>query len=146
MATQKDQKSRHANSAKLMIGNDEVAEIISLNVQEDSGADAVRVVGSAYAQEHNHNFVSVSASFQRVVYKKGKLLKYNLGGTSILELPPFDVHAYDRTDGQLLFKLKTCTLTSRDLGINANTRFSSNVRVQGLMLVSTDGEGKVLAT
>lgn len=146
MATLKDQKSRHANTAKLMIGTVEVGEVISLSVQEDTGADPVQIVGSPYAQEHNHNRVTVSVSFQRVIFKKSALAKYNVGGTNILTLPPFDVHAYDKQDGgALLFKVKDVTLTSRDLSVQANQRMMSNLRGMGIMLVSTDGQGKVLA-
>lgn len=146
MATLKDQKARHANTAQLKIDETVVGEAISVSIQEDTGADGVYIVGSAYAQEHNHNRVSVSVSFQRVIFKMSTLAKYNLGGQNILTLPPVVVHAYDKQDGgTLLFKVKDVTLTSRDLTLQANQRMMSNVRGQGIMMLSTNGYGKALA-
>lgn len=145
MAPQKTANARHANNAKLMIDNQIVGEAMNVSVQEDTGLDGVYIVGTAYAQEHNHNRVSVSVSISRVVFKKGSLVKYGVGGGNILTLPTFDVHAYDKSDSAMLFKVKDCTMGGRSLNLSANQRIGSDLRCQGILLVATDANGQVVA-
>jgi hypothetical protein len=146
MATVNGAQTRHANTAKIMIGNDVIAECISVSVREDTGADPVHITGTPLPIEHTHNRYSVQVSISRVVFKKGKLARYGVGGTSILEIPLMTIQGYDKADSALLFKVVDCTLSGRSLTINANTRLASDVSLMGLMTIATDSTGKPISS
>ena len=145
MATQLGSKSNHANNAKVMIGNTVIGEAVGISIQEDTGMDGLYVVGDIRAQEHNHNRLSVSFSINYIKFKKGALNKMGLGGVSMITLPLFDLHAYDRSDGVMQFKVKDCTMGGRSLSLNANQRTNGDVRGQGIYITPTDGAGQVVA-
>ncbi len=133
-------KSRHANTAKVIIDGEVVAECMSISVQESGGTDQTYTVGEAKPQESIHNRYSASAQIQRVIFKDGALQKYTMGGSGLLDLPTFTIQAIDEIDGAVLFTLIGCTLASRSTNIQANQRIMSDVQVLALDCQDKDGQ------
>lgn len=138
MASVNNQKTRHANKAQIRIGTTVIAELVNVSVRQDTGADAVRVIGTAKALEHNHNAENISVTIGKLVFKASKGSKYDLSGDDLLAMEPFNIYATDTTDGEGLFNVMGVTLTGRDTSINSNSRIQSNLTG---MALDIRGEG-----
>jgi len=132
--------SRHANTCIIKVEGQIVAEGTSLSISEDPGTDGTYTVGTLFAHEHVHNRYTANGNIARVVFKKGALLKYGLGQTSIVRLPVFTVEAVDEIDGKTLFTATKCTLSGRDLSINANSRLAANLRFLSIEILDDKGK------
>lgn len=132
-------QSRHANTVKIYVDGDEVAEGMSLSTRESGGTDGTYTIGSAKPRENVHNRWQGSANIQRVIFKESAIERFRLGGTDLLELPVFEIVAVDEADGTTLFTLAECTLSERTLQINANSRIMSDVSVLPLDIQGGDG-------
>lgn len=131
-------KTRHANTAQVTIDGEIIAEISGLSVRESGGTDGSYAVGDAKPKEHIHNRWSANGSISRFVWRESFLTKWNLSGKSLLDLPTFEMTAIDEVDGSVLFTVVGCTLSDRDLNLQANQRIMQNLSYLALDLVGED--------
>lgn len=137
MSSTKGSRSRHANNAELLIRGVLVGELININVRESGGVSPVHVTGTAYPVEHTYDRYSCSVTASRVVFKDGALADLELNNSELIAQEPMEIVATDTSDGGGLFKITTATLSDRSIGINANTRLSSDLSWQGICVPTT---------
>jgi len=126
------QNTRHANRCRIIIDGKIMAEGTSLQVSEAGGTSGVYTIGSEYPHEHIHNQYQAQGSISALYWKEGAIDDLSLGDGELVEIPTFDIEAYDESDGAVLFVLRGCTLSNRSLGINANQPVSRNVQFMAL--------------
>lgn len=138
-------KTRHANTAQVTVDGEVIAEIAGLSVRESGGTDGTYAVGDAKPKEHLHNRWTCTGSINRFVWREAFLSKWNLSGKSILDLPTFEMTAIDEIDGSVLFTVTGCTLSDRDLNLQANQRIMSNLSYLAMDLVGDDSGSSVFS-
>ncbi|WP_287417643.1 hypothetical protein [Oceanithermus sp.] len=127
-----NQNTRHANRCRIVMGGKVMAEGTSLQVSEAGGTSGVYTIGSEYPHEHIHNQYQAQGTISALYWKERALEDLSLGKGELVELPTFDIEAYDESDGSVLFVLRGCTLSNRSLGVNANQPISRNVQFMAL--------------
>lgn len=132
MAAIKDQKTLHANRCRVIIDGFTLAEGQNVQVQESGGTNAVRVIGSEYAQEHVHNAYDVSVTVGALRFKVSTMAKLNLGNGPLVDLPEFEVKIYDDLTKKLMLVVRRCTFASRSLSVSASQPMQRNVQIMGI--------------
>jgi hypothetical protein len=141
MAAINEQITRHANRCRLVLDGETIAEGLNLAVQEQGGTQGIYTVGSEYPHEHVHNQYSVNVQIGALWWKENGLSKLSVGGGELVQLPPVDVEAYDESDGATLWVVRTCTLVSRSVTVNANQPLQRNVQLMGIWVDDLGGSG-----
>ncbi len=143
MATYDTAQTRHANTGVMKIDGEIIAECVNISVRESGGTSPVQTVGTPLPVEHTHDRYSVSVSISRVVFKRGALNKYGVGGNGLLTLPTVDVEGQDEAGGasEMLFKVMTCTISDRSMSIAANQRISGDMQLMGRKVIDRVQEG-----
>ncbi|ABW35080.1 Phage related protein (plasmid) [Deinococcus geothermalis DSM 11300] len=134
-------KTRHANTAQVTIDGEVVAEIAGLTVRESGGTDGSYTVGDARPKEHLHNRWTCTGSINRFVWRESALNKWNIGGTSLLNLPTFEITAVDEVDNAVLFTVTGCTLSDRSMNVQANQRIMQDVSFLAMDIVEGEATG-----
>jgi hypothetical protein len=140
MATPRSAITRHANTGVIKIDGEAIAEAVGVSYRESGGTDPTHVVGDAHPKEHVHNRYSVTVTVQRLVFKRGALNRFGPEGVSLLALDPVTIQGLDDVDGKVLFNVLECTLTDRDMNVNANSRIQGNLTFQGTKVVPSEGQ------
>ncbi|WP_199084204.1 hypothetical protein [Deinococcus sp. UR1] len=138
-------KTRHANTAQVTVNGDVIAEIVGLSVRESGGTDGSYAVGDAKPKEHIHNRWTCSGNMNRFVWRESALSKWNIGGTGLLNLSTFEITAIDEVDGSVLFTVTGCTMSDRDMGLQANQRIMSNMSFLAMDLVEGEAPDATLS-
>lgn len=120
-------KTRHANTAKVKVGNVIIGELAGLQFRESGGTDGSYTVGTAKPFEHLHNRWTGSGSISRFVWRESAFERFNVGRVGLLDLPPIDIEAMDEIDNAVLFTLIGCTMSDRSMNIQANQRIMSDL-------------------
>jgi hypothetical protein len=133
MATIPGQNTFHANRARVIIGGIVAGEAINVSANESGGTAPVRVIGRVEAVEHVHNAYDATIQVGKLVWRTGRLAKFNVGN-GLVQIPPFDIEAYDEITNEVLFIARTCTIATRGMTISANQPIQSNVTINAIRL------------
>jgi len=134
MAALDTQNTRHANRCRVVVNGETLAEGQDVTVQEAGGTQGIYTIGDVYPKEHVHNQYSVQVTIGTLYWKENalELFSPNERGGELVQLPTFDIEAYDESDGSTLFVVRDCTLTNRSISIRANQPVVRNVSILGI--------------
>lgn len=130
MATEKDSRVWHANTAIIRFDGEDVGFVQNLQVQDDSGADAVYQVGTGQPIEINHNRYSYNVTIGKLTLRQNAP-KFQFAMSKLGQFPPVDIEAIDRDYGTK-FVVRGAEPVNRSLSINMNQRTAENVRMMAL--------------
>lgn len=133
MATIPGQNTFHANRARVLAGGQVIGEAINVSANETGGTAPVRVVGRVEAVEHIHNAYDATLQVGKLVWRQGRLARFNIGN-GLVQIPEFDVEAYDDVTNEALFIARRCTMATRGMTISANQPIQSNVTINAIRL------------
>jgi hypothetical protein len=138
VATLREQNTYHANRARVLVDGVRVGEAVNVNVNESGGTAPVRVVGQVEAVEHIHNAYDTQVQVGKLMWRTGRLSKFDLGN-GLLAIPPFDIEGYDEVTNEVLFVARDCTIATRGLSISANQPIQSNVSLMAIRVEKGGG-------
>lgn len=138
MATIPGQNTFHANRARVIVDGTVIGEAINVSANESGGTAPVRVVGRVEAVEHIHNAYDATLQVGKLVWRQGRLAKFNIGN-GLVQIPEFDIEAYDDVTNEALFIARRCTIATRGMTISANQPIQSNVTINAIRLERGSG-------
>lgn len=138
MATVNGQNTFHANRARVVVAGQVVAEAINVSANESGGASPIRVVGQVEAVEHVHNAYDATVQMSKWVWREGAAARFNVGN-GLVQIPEFDLEAYDTVTNRVLFIARRCTIGNRGMQVSANQPIQQNVSIMAIRIEAGTG-------
>lgn len=130
--------ARSANSIKVTFDGRQIGAIKSINSHDDLSPEPVNVVGDVHTQEWVPTRANYSLSISEIVFNKNSLRQLGLipeTGADIMRGLVFDIEAFDKDTGALLYKYLKCSYASGDTDVRANAVVTRNARFNALSRV-----------
>lgn len=132
---QQNIKAHSGNRVAIVMDGKQVGAAKSVRASDDYGPEPVTGIGDIHVLEYVPSVARHSLSVSQVVLRRGSLRSLGISlenGDDALRGLVFDIEAYDKLSGDLLYKYTGCSYASGDVEINANTIVMASAQFNAL--------------
>jgi len=118
---QQNIKVHSGNRIAIVIDGKQVGALQSVRASDDYGPEPASGIGDIHAFEHVPSMARHSLSISSMVLRRQSLRSLGIAmenGDAVLQGLVFDIEAYDKLSGELVYKYVGCSYASGDVEIN----------------------------